>query len=188
VRGLTGTGYPVADRKLVIAHLGNGCSVTAVGAGKGTACSMGFSTLDGLVMGTRSGRMDPGVLLHLLRSGMSRQELEDLLYRQSGLLGLSGISNDMRDLESAGLPGAEQAIAFFVARLIEEICRMAGVLHGLDAVVFCGGIGENADSIRNRVREGLSFLPGRDGNGVEMIVQQTDEEAELLLAVESFLL
>lgn len=185
IRGLNRVGFPVTERRFVIAHLGNGCSVTAVLGGQGVACSMGFSTLDGLTMGTRCGRIDPGALLHLLRSGMSLEELEDLLYRQSGLLGLSAISNDMRDLEASDADSAGEAIDFFVARLVEEVCRMAGVLGGLDTIVFCGGIGENASAIRERVRQGVAFLPGRDGSGVDIRVQRTDEEAEIIYAVEA---
>lgn len=183
MRTLIGEGYPVSDRKIVIAHLGNGCSVTAVKNGIGVANSMGFSTLDGVTMGTRTGRIDPGVLLHLLRNGHTVDDLERLLYKESGLLGLSGLSNDMRDLSDAGSRDAQNATSYFVARVIEEISRMAGTLTGLDSVVFCGGIGENGKDIRGQIMKGLSFLPGRTGEGIECLVRETKEEQEILLSV-----
>jgi len=174
-RTLLAEGFPLGERKLVIAHLGNGCSVTAVQGGQSIACSMGFSTLDGLAMGTRPGRVDSGAILHLLRQGLSAEDVEDLLYRRSGMLGLSGISNDMRDLLGAEDPKAARAVEFFVERAIEEIARMAGALRGLDTVVFCGGIGENATVIRERICEGLGFLEP------DMLVRETNEESEILL-------
>ncbi len=187
LRSLQEEGYPVSDRKLAVAHLGNGCSVTAVDKGMSVASSMGFSTLDGLAMGTRCGRIDPGVLIHLLRSGQTWQDLEALLYRQSGLLGISGFSNDMRDLGGSELPEAREAIDYFVARIIEETSRMAGVLNGLDTLVFCGGIGENAGSVRQSISDGLSFLPGPKGTGIEVLVRNSQEETEILMAVDDLL-
>ncbi|MEM9341921.1 MAG: acetate/propionate family kinase [Pseudomonadota bacterium] len=174
-RMLAAEGFPYADCKLVIAHMGNGCSATAVRDGKSIACSMGFSTLDGLAMGTRAGRVDAGAILHLLHQGFDVHEVEDLLYRRAGMLGLSGFSNDMRDLLASDDPKAARAIDFFVERAVEEISRMAGALRGLDTVVFCGGIGENAHPIRERICDGLAFL------GPETLVRQTDEESEILL-------
>ncbi|NNF72460.1 MAG: acetate/propionate family kinase [Rhodobacteraceae bacterium] len=182
LRGLRDEGYPVADRKFVIAHLGNGCSATAVLGGKGHATTMGFSALDGLIMGTRCGQIDPGVLLYWMGQGKSAEEIETLLYRQSGLLGLSGLSNDMRDLEQSDDPAAARAIEAFVARAVEEICRLAGTMGGLDAVVFCGGIGENAASIRDRIMAGLTFL-----SSPEMLVRPTREELEIALSVRNLL-
>lgn len=182
LRTLRDEGQPVDAMRLAIAHLGNGCSVTAVLNGVSQSCSMGFSTLDGLAMGTRCGRIDPGVLLHLLRDGMSPQDLETLLYKQSGLLGLSGESNDMRDLLGSGTPDAKAAVDFFVARVIEEIARAAAVMGGLDQVVFCGGIGENAAPLRDRVAQGLTFLRRNGGSEVAVTHRQTREEQELLLA------
>lgn len=178
-RTLLAEGYPVEARRIVIAHLGNGCSVTAMQGGVGVASSMGFSTLDGLTMGTRTGRIDPGVLIHLLREGYAMPDLEDLLYRKSGLLGLSGLSNDMRDLLASEAPAAADAVAHFVARAVEEICRLAGVMVGLDAVVFCGGIGENAGVIRDRIADGIAFL-----GAPEVLVRETREEHEILLAAQ----
>lgn len=174
--------YPLSDRAIAIAHLGNGCSVTAVKDGRSLATSMGFSALDGLAMGTRRGRIDPGVLLHLLRDGYDGAGLETLLYHQSGLLGLPGESNDMRDLVASGSAQARDAIAYFTARAVEEICRMAGAMGGLDAVVFSGGIGENAKDIRTAIMDGLAFLPGREGKGVEALLRPANEERQLLMA------
>ena len=175
-------GYPLSERAIAIAHLDNGCSVTAVRQGRSVATSMGFSALDGLTMGTRCGRIDPGALLHLMREGHDAEALEVLLYKQSGLLGLSGISNDMRDLAESDAPEAHQAIQYFIARAVEEICGMAGAMGGLDAVVFSGGIGENARDIREAIMAGLAFLPGQDGQGVEKLVMPADEERQLLMA------
>lgn len=187
LRKLRADGHPVDNRRLAIAHLGNGCSITAVRNGQSQSCSMGFSTLDGLMMGTRCGHLDPGVLLHLLRGGLDLEGLEKLLYKESGLLGLSGISNDLRDLLKAGTKQAQDAIQFFVSRVVEEISRAAGVMGSLDTVVFCGGIGENALVIQERVSAGLAFLPGADGQGVRFLVCETREEQEILLAVSLFL-
>ncbi|MEQ8604793.1 MAG: acetate/propionate family kinase [Marivibrio sp.] len=184
---LAAQAYPLADRKIAIAHLGNGCSVTAVCGGRSIASSMGFSALDGLVMGTRCGRIDPGVLLHLLRTGVDADGLERLLYRESGLLGLSGLSNDMRDLAQSDSEAAQGAIRYFVERVIEEVSRMAAAMRGLDAVVFSGGVGENAADIRDAVATGLDFLPGRDGAGIDILVHPADEEGRLMSAARRFL-
>lgn len=181
-RGLRAEGYPLENRRVVIAHLGNGASVTAVLKGRGHASSMGFSTIDGLAMGTRSGRIDPGVLFYLHDRGMTQAQIEDLLYRKSGLLGLSGLSNDMRDLMASDDSAAVRAVEYFVARAVEEIARLAATMGGLDTVVFCGGIGENAGEIRDRIAAGLTFLPGQ-GDGVEILTRETREEEEILRAV-----
>lgn len=187
LRTLGAEGYPVPDRRIVIAHLGNGCSATAVLNGRGHATSMGFSTLDGLIMGTRCGQLDPGVILYWLRQGKTGAEIEDILYHRSGLLGLSGRSNDMRDLASATDPASGSAIDAFAMRAVEEICRLAGTMGGLDALIFCGGIGENSGPIRDRITEGLRFLPGRSGSGLDVLVRQTREEHEILLAARALL-
>jgi len=184
---LVADGVPLAERAIAIAHLGNGCSVTAVQGGRSVATSMGFSALDGLTMGTRCGHIDPGVLLHLMREGHDAARLERLLYHESGLLGLSGLSSDMRDLTASDSDAARGAIDHFIARAVEEICRMAGAMGGLDAVVFSGGIGENAGDIRQAVAEGLAFLPGRDGTGVAVLVCPADEEGRLMAATRTFL-
>jgi len=120
---------------------------------------MGFSALDGLPMGTRCGQLDPGILLYLmLVKGMDVAEVETLLYRESGLKGLSNLTNDMRDLEAAGTAEAEEAIAYFTAKIRREIAGMAATLGGLEAVVFCGGIGEHSVKVRRRVIEPLGWL------------------------------
>ncbi|MEZ5926190.1 MAG: acetate/propionate family kinase [Hyphomicrobiaceae bacterium] len=148
-----------AAGRLVIAHLGNGASMCALRARQSVASSMGFSALDGLPMGTRTGQLDPGVLLYLLRERhMGADEIEDLLYRKSGLLGLSGLSSDMRALEAAGTPEAQQAIDYFVFRVRRELGAMTAILSGLDALAFAGGIGENASRIRERICQGFEWL------------------------------
>lgn len=145
--------------RIIIAHLGNGASMCAVRHGQSIGSTMGFSALDGLPMGTRCGQIDPGVVLHLIEEkGMSPKEVLSLLYKQSGLLGLSGISSDMRRLLASDQPEAQQAIDYYVFRARREIGALAAVLGGVDALVFCGGIGENANSIRGRIIDGLEFL------------------------------
>jgi acetate kinase len=145
--------------RVVVMHLGNGASMCAIRDGQSVGSTMGFTALDGLPMGTRCGQLDPGVVLYLLKEkGMTADEIEDLLYRRSGLKGLSGLSQDMRELERAGTPWAMQAIDYFVFRIRRELGAMAAVLSGLDAVVFCGGIGENAWRIRERVCQGFEWL------------------------------
>ncbi len=149
----------MAHGRVVFAHLGNGASLCAVHAGKPVACSMGFSVLDGLPMGTRPGALDPGVIIYLMREhGYDLASLETLLYRESGLLGLSGLSNDLRVLGASDQPEAAEAIAYFVAAVQSGIAAMAARLEGLDAVVFTGGIGENAAEVRGRIATGLAWL------------------------------
>jgi acetate kinase len=145
--------------RVVVMHLGNGASMCAIRDGQSVGSSMGFTALDGLPMGTRCGQLDPGVVLYLLKEkAMTPDEIEDLLYLRSGLKGLSGLSQDMRELEAAGTPRAMQAIDYFVFRIRRELGAMAAILSGLDAVVFCGGIGENAWRIRERVCQGFDWL------------------------------
>jgi acetate kinase len=145
-------------RRLVVAHLGNGASMAAVSAGTCVATTMGFSTLDGLVMGTRAGSIDPGVLLHLLREGMSREELEQLLYHESGVKGVSGLTADMKTLLESGDPKAKLAIDLYCYRIARELGSLCAALGGLDALVFTGGVGENAAAIRAEVCTGASWL------------------------------
>jgi acetate kinase len=148
-----------AAGRVVIMHLGNGASMCAIRDGHSVASSMGFTALDGLPMGTRCGQLDPGVVLYLLKEkGMTADQVEDLLYHRSGLKGLSGLSQDMRELEAAGTPEAAQAIDYFVSGIRSELGAMAARLSGLDAVVFCGGIGEHAVRIRERVCRGSEWL------------------------------
>jgi acetate kinase len=148
-----------AAGRVVVAHLGNGASMCAIRDGQSVASSMGFTALDGLPMGTRCGQLDPGVVLYLLQEkGMSADAIVDLLYKRSGLKGLSGVSHDMRELEASDKPEAAQAIEYFVFRIRRELGGLAAVLKGLDAVVFCGGIGENAWHVRERVLEGMEWI------------------------------
>ncbi len=158
-----------AEGKTVIAHLGNGASLCAIEDGSSVATTMGFSTLDGLIMGTRPGTLDPGVILYLLQhEGMTAEEIATLLYKRSGLLGVSGISSDMRTLLESDAPAARQAIDLFIYRIGREIGSLAAALGGLDRIVFTGGIGENAPEIRKRVSLMAAWL------GVDL-----DEEANL---------
>jgi acetate kinase len=154
--------HPVADLHLVVAHLGSGCSVTAVAAGRSVATSMGMTPLEGLMMGTRSGSLDPGLLLRLLdRQLVDLGELAENLDHASGLLGVSGRSSDMRVLleaEDAGDERATLAIAMFVERAAAQIAAAATSLARLDAVVFCGGIGEHAAPIRQRIAARLAVI------------------------------
>ena len=148
-----------AAGRLVVAHLGNGASMCAIDGGQSVASTMGFSALDGLPMGTRCGQLDPGVLLYLMgERGLAAKEIEDLLYRRSGLLGLSGLTHDMRELEKAGTQEAMQAIDYFVFRVRRELGAMTAILSGLDALVFCGGIGENGWRVRERILSGFQWI------------------------------
>lgn len=161
--------------RLVVAHLGNGASMCAIRDGRSIGSTMGFTALDGLPMGTRCGQLDPGVILYLLTTkGMSADDVSDLLYKSSGLKGLSGISQDMRTLSESDDPRAAEAIDYFVFRIRRELGAMAAVLGGLDTVVFTGGIGENAAFIRQKVCAdqdwlGLAIDPERNRAGVEEI-------------------
>ncbi len=149
----------LATSRTIIAHLGNGASLCALQNGSSVACTMGFTALDGLVMGTRCGALDPGVLLHLMDSyGMDARAIEDLLYRKSGLLGVSGISSDMRNLRASTDPAAAEAIALFVYRIVREIGSSAAAMGGIDGLVFTGGIGQNDKDIRAEVAAGCSWL------------------------------
>jgi len=164
-RGTTGREVP---ERLVLAHLGNGASMCAVLDGRSIAATMGFSTVDGIPMGTRSGAVDPGALIHVARAeGLDIEGLSALLYEQSGLLGLSGIDSDMRTLLDSAEPAARMAIDFFCYRVCRELGSLAAALGGLDALVFSGGIGENAASVRQAVLEGAAWLglePDADAN------------------------
>ncbi|HEY5635565.1 MAG TPA: acetate kinase [Burkholderiales bacterium] len=148
-----------AAGRTVILHLGAGASMTALRAGRSICNTMGFSALDGLPMATRSGALDPGVLLHLMQAHhLDAAALERLLYRESGLLGVSGLSGDMRDLLASDAPGARLAIDLFVYRIARELGSLAAALGGLDAMVFTGGIGEHAPEIRARVCDASAWL------------------------------
>ncbi|PBB20145.1 acetate/propionate family kinase [Mesorhizobium sp. WSM4313] len=193
-----------AGGRAVVAHLGSGASLCAMKAGVSQATTMGFSTLDGLVMSTRCGAIDPGVLLHLLQDRkLSADELSTLLYEKSGLLGVSGISGNMQTLLASKDPAAMRAVDLFVYRVGREIGSLAAALGGLDTLVFTAGIGEHAPAIRRRICEAAAWLgvamdDGLNGSGedlvsaansrVDVLVISADEEravAAELLGVET---
>jgi acetate kinase len=149
----------LAGGRVIVAHLGSGASLCALRAGKSVDSTLGFTALDGLCMGTRPGAVDPGVILHLFQTlGLSAKEVETILYKKSGLLGISGVSNDMRDLLASPDPGAKLAVDFFVYRAAKEIGALAAVLGGIDALVFTAGVGENSAEIRARICEASAWL------------------------------
>jgi acetate kinase len=182
----------LAGRKIVVAHLGSGASLCGLDSGESRDTSMGFSTLDGIPMATRSGAIDPGVLVHLLnRKGMSSQALEDFLYHQCGLLGISGIDSDSRELLASDRPEAREALDLFAFRIAGETARIANTLGGIDALVFTAGIGEHQPEIRSRIVDHLAWLGLRidptandsnaetisaEGSRVKVLVIPTDEE------------
>ncbi|MDS4021659.1 MAG: acetate/propionate family kinase [Candidatus Competibacter sp.] len=184
-------GTPATGR-VVVAHLGNGASMCAMRDGQSVASTMGFTAVEGLPMGTRTGSLDPGVLLYLIeRHGMGAKDLTNLLYKQSGLLGLSGISNDMRELLASSDPNAKLAVDYFCYRIARELGSLAAALGGLDALVFTGGIGEHAAAVRERVGVRSAWLGieldaaanaadgrriDRNGSGVAVWVLPTNEE------------
>jgi len=152
-------GPAAADGRVVVAHLGSGASMCAMYRRKSVATTMGFTALDGLPMGTRCGNLDPGVVLYLIQEkGMTAAEVSDLLYHDSGLLGVSGISDDMRTLLASDRPSAKDAVALFVYRIGRELGSLAAALGGLDALVFTAGIGEHAPEVRRRVSEDAVWL------------------------------
>jgi len=144
---------------VVVAHLGSGASLCAMRAGKSIDSTLGFTALDGLCMGTRPGSLDPGVVLYLFQElKLDAKQVETMLYKKSGLLGISGTANDMRDLLGNDAPAARLAIDYFVYRAAKELGAMTGALGGLDGVVFTAGIGENSPEIRRRLCEASSWL------------------------------
>ncbi|MDH6593436.1 acetate kinase [Variovorax sp. TBS-050B] len=149
----------LAEGRVIVAHLGNGASMCGMAQGRSIATTMSFSPLDGLTMGTRCGRLDAAVVFYLQRSlGMSLDQVEKLLFRESGLLGMSGVSSDMRALEASAEPAAAEAVAHFVEQVVQHMGLLAAALRGLDAIVFTGGIGENAAGLRARVLEACAWL------------------------------
>jgi acetate kinase len=182
----------IARGRVVVAHLGSGSGVCALRERKSVDSSFGFTALDGLCMGTRPGAIDPGVILYLFQGlGLSAAEVESILYKKSGLLGISGISNDMRDLLGSGEPGARLAVDYFVYQAAKQIGALAAVLGGLDGLVFTAGIGENSAEIRRRIGESCAWLGveldpdanarkgpriSRVGSGVSAWVIPTNEE------------
>jgi len=182
----------IANGRVVVAHLGNGSSLCAIRDGRAAATTMGMTPLDGVPMGTRSGQIDPGVLFFLMKvKGMSLQAVSDLITYNSGLKGLSGISQDMRVLEASDSPAAKEAIDYFVYRIRREIGSLAAALDGLDAIVFTGGIGENSPRTRAEVLTGMDWLGVRldkaanaanalrvttaDSNTVALVVKTNEE-------------
>ncbi|HEY2911123.1 MAG TPA: acetate/propionate family kinase, partial [Gemmataceae bacterium] len=155
---LPGIDPGAARGRTVVAHLGNGASMCAMLGGRSVATTMSFTPADGLLMGTRAGSLDPGVLVYLMRKGMTAAQLEHMIYHESGLLGVSGISSDMRELLESDDPRAAEAIDLFVYRIGRELGSLAATLGGLDALVFAGGIGENAPAIRERVVRDAAWL------------------------------
>ena len=148
-----------AKGAVVIAHLGNGASMCALRDGRSVASTMGFTAVEGLMMGTRTGSLDPGVMLYLMeQKGMDAKALTSLLYKESGLLGVSGISQDMRTLLASDAPEAKEAVDLFCYRIVREIGSLAAALGGLDALVFTGGIGERGSPVREKVCAGLGWL------------------------------
>lgn len=182
----------LAAGRVIVAHLGNGASLCAVRGGRSVASTMGFTAVDGLLMGTRCGSIDPGVLIHLMDAyGMGARELEDLIYKRSGLLGVSGLASDMRTLRASDLPSAAEAIGLFVYRVVREIGSLCAALEGLDGLVFTAGIGENDATTRAAIAAGCGWLglsldPERNVRGegrisddrstVQVWVIPTDEE------------
>ncbi|WP_337186275.1 acetate/propionate family kinase [Phenylobacterium sp.] len=181
-----------AGGRAIVAHLGSGASLCAMREGQSVATTMGFSALEGLVMSTRSGSLDPGVILHLIQDrGMSADQVTRMLYQESGLLGVSGLSGDMLTLSASPAPEAAEAIDLFIYRVSRQIGSLAAALGGLDTLVFTAGIGENAPDIRARICAAAGWLgaaidPARNAEGagaigaatskVEVLVIPTDEE------------
>jgi acetate kinase len=168
-----------AQGRVIVAHLGNGASLCALQGGRSVDTTMGFTALDGLMMGTRCGQIDPGVLIHLMREkGYGADALETLLGKESGLLGVSGISSDMRDLLDNPAPEAAEAVALFVHMIQRQIGALTATLGGLDALVFTAGIGERSPVIRSKVMAGLGWLgiiPDEDANADNRTLISTSE-------------
>lgn len=185
------------DAKVVAAHLGSGASLCAISGGASIDSSMGFSTIDGIPMATRSGALDPGVILHLMgEMGQSLKQVETLLYRESGLLGVSGFEADSRELVASPRPEAAEAIDLFCLRIAGEAARLATSMGGIDALIFTAGIGEHQPGIRAKVAERLAWLGveldpqanaanarriSTAGSAVETLVIPTDEESIIAL-------
>jgi acetate kinase len=195
-------GVDVGRERLIVAHLGAGASMTAIRGGRSIETSMGFSTVSGLPMATRSGDIDPGVVLHLLRRGLSANDVEDLLYRRSGLFGMSGVSADMAELLASTEADAIEAVEVFCQSGRRWLAGLAGVLGGVDRVVFTGGIGENAPRVRASICEGLAFMglaldAARNESGARVIssanegatleVRKSDEEGEIARQTQTLL-
>jgi acetate kinase len=182
----------IAERRVIVAHLGSGASMCAMKDRRSVDSTLGFTALDGLCMGTRPGAVDPGVVLYLFQTlGLSAKEVESILYRKSGLLGISGSSNDMRDLLASDAASARLAVDYFVYRAAREIGGLTAVLGGLDGLVFTAGIGENSPEIRERICAASAWLGieldpeanrsgrteiSRSGSAIPVFVIPTNEE------------
>jgi acetate kinase len=182
----------IAGGRVIVAHLGSGASMCAIHGGRSVESTMGFTALDGLPMGTRTGQIDPGVILHLMtEKGMSPTEVQEFLYRDCGLKGLSGVSNDMRELQNSSDPHAAFAVDYFVYRAALQAGMLAAALQGIDGFVFTAGIGENSVGIRARIAERLEWLGisldpvenarhslriSRGGSQIPVYIVPTDEE------------
>ncbi len=159
----------IAGERVIVAHLGSGASLCAMREGKSVDSTFGFTALDGLCMGTRPGSLDPGIVLYLFQNlGLSVKEVESILYKKSGLLGISGLSNDMRDLLASAEPDSRLAVDYFVYRAAREVGALAAVLGGIDGFVFTAGIGENSAEIRKRIGEACGWL------GVELDLEANE--------------
>ena len=167
----------IALKDVIIAHLGNGASMCAVRDGRAVASTMGFTALDGLAMGTRCGQLDPGVALYLLtEKKMSADAISDLLWKNSGLKGMSGISQDMRELEASDSPAARDAIAYFVSRIRRELGALAATVSGADAVVFTAGIGEHSWKVREAALNDMEWM------GIHLDAEANRANAEIISA------
>lgn len=175
-------GKDIAHGRVIVAHLGNGSSMCAMQNGRSVATTMGFTALDGLPMGTRCGDLDAGVILYLLQHcHMSSNDISELLYQKSGLLGISGVSSDMQELLASDTDGARQAIDFYVYRINREIGAMSAVMGGLDALVFTAGIGENCAPVRRRICELADWA------GIKLDTQANADNALCISATDSSL-
>jgi acetate kinase len=162
----------IAKKKIIVAHLGSGASLCAMNNGQSVDTTMGFTAVDGLCMGTRPGSLDAGIVLYLFQNrGMSPKEVETILYKKAGLIGISGISNDMRDLLGREEPEAKLAVDYFIYRAAKEIGALTAVLGGVDALVFTAGIGENSPEIRRRICAASAWL------GIELDEQKNAKKA-----------
>ncbi len=176
----------LAEGRVVVCHLGSGASMCAIQDGRSMDSTMGFTAVDGLPMGTRTGQLDPGVVLYLIQNrGFTPDQVERFLYREGGLKGLSGVSSDMRDLEESDAPGAKLAIAYFVYRIVRETGALAAAMGGIDGLVFTAGIGEHSAAIRARVVERLAWLGATldDAANVEARTVISTPDSELAVLV-----
>ena len=170
----------IAKKKIIVAHLGSGASLCALNNGQSVDTTMGFTAVDGLCMGTRPGSLDAGIVLYLFQNrGLSPKEVETILYKKAGLLGISGISNDMRDLLGREEPEAKLAVDYFVYRAAKEIGALTAVLGGVDAIVFTAGIGENSPEIRRRICAASAWL------GIELDEQKNGKKATRISTAQS---